>query len=188
MNRPRGGLLLSLCVACSVACGGSSPDARYPAREPGCPVKSYPGASTLPVDDLGIVRVQCTSNEPCERQLLDRVCGRGGDVAWGMADNAIGATTLVAHAAHTKRATQGPRERGCAVQVFTDKPPGSTENIGPVSALCTTEDTRDTCLRELSDQVCLLGGDILWQVDGPTPEDTQNGPRQRMHGRAAHTK
>ena len=44
------------------------------------------------------------------------------------------------------------------------------------------------CLRELSDQVCLLGGDILWQVDGPTPEDTQNGPRQRMRGRAAHTK
>ena len=105
-----------------------------------------------------------------------------------VADNAIGATTLVAHAAHTRRVTQGPRERGCAVQVFTDKPPGSTENIGPVSALCTTEDSRDVCLRELSDQVCLLGGDILWQVDGPAPEDTQNGPRQRMRGRAAHSK
>jgi hypothetical protein len=44
------------------------------------------------------------------------------------------------------------------------------------------------CQRELADQACLLGADILWQVDGPTPESTQNGMRQRMHGRAAHTK
>jgi hypothetical protein len=151
-------------------------------------VKSYPGSPDVPVDELGMVRVQCTSTEPCERQLLDRVCARGGDVAWGTAEQAIRASTLTAHAAHTRRVTQGPRERGCAVQVFTDKPPGSTENIGPVSALCTTEDSRDVCLRELQDQVCLLGGDVLWQLDGPTPEDTQNGPRQRMRGRAAHTK
>jgi hypothetical protein len=180
--------VLGLGALLLAACGGSGPDARYPSREQGCPVKSYPGASALPVDDLGTVRVECSPTAPCERQLLDQVCARGGDVAWGMADNAIGATALVAHAAHTKRVTQGPRDRGCAVQVFTDKPPGSTENIGPVTALCTEEDSRDVCVRELQDQVCLLGGDILWQVDGPTQTDTQNGPRERMRGRAAHSK
>lgn len=169
-------------------CGGPATDARYPVRDPGCPVKSYPGPPAIPVDELGTVRVECSPTAPCQRQLLDQVCARGGDVAWGTAESAIGSTTLVAHAAHSKRATQGPRERGCAVQVFTDRPPGSIENIGPVTALCSPDDSRDVCLRELSDQVCLLGGDLLWQVDGPAPEDTQNGPKQRMRGRAAHAK
>ncbi len=61
-----------------------------------------------------------------------------------------------------------------------------TENIGPVAARCADDDSRDVCLRELMDQVCLLGGDVLWQVDGPTPEATSSGMGQRMHGRAAH--
>jgi hypothetical protein len=171
-----------------VACGGNAPDARYPAREVGCPVRSFPGPSTIPVDDLGTVRVECRSGGPCERQLMDAVCALGGDVVWGTADNALTATALVGHAAHSKRATQGARERGCAVQVFSDLPPGRTENIGPVTALCAEDDSRDVCLRELLDQVCLQGGDVVWQVEGPAPENTQNGPRLRMRGRAAHSK
>jgi hypothetical protein len=173
-----------------VACGGSAPDARYPARATGCPVKSIPGAATMPVDDLGTVRVECRAGSAtCERQLLDAVCARGGDVAWGLADNALTATVLVGHAAHTRKATQGPRERGCAVQVFTDSPPGAPpENIGPVIALCSEDDSREVCMRELEDQVCLQGGDLLWQVDGPTVIGTENGMRQRMRGRAAHSK
>lgn len=180
--------LLAWAVLALAACGAGVPDARYPAREAGCPVKSYPGAPGIPVDELGAVRVECTPTVPCERQLLDQVCALGGDVAWGTADNAIGATVLTAHAAHSKRATQGPRERGCAVQVLTDVTQIKTENIGPVTALCTEDDSSDVCLRELEDQVCLLGGDVLWQVDGPTLVDTQNGRRQRMRGRAAHTR
>jgi hypothetical protein len=144
------------------ACGGSSPDARYPAREDGCPVKQYPGPAGIPVDDLGNV--------------------------WGTADNALNASTLVGHAAHSRRATQGPRERGCAVQVYEGTPPIRTENVGPVTALCNEDDSRDACERELEDQVCLLGGDVLWQTDGPTLVNTSNGRRQQMHGRAAHTK
>jgi hypothetical protein len=151
-------------------------------------VKAYPGESRLPVDDLGTVSVECDDATTCERKLLDEVCRRGGDVAWGTGDNALTATRRVAHAAHTRRATQGPRERGCAVEVFTDAPPMRTENIGPVTALCAEGDSRDACVRELQDQVCLLGGDVLWQVDGPTPETTSSGTGQRMHGRAAHTK
>ena len=183
-------------VACFVAlvtlaaCGGSSPDARYPAREDGCPVKLYPGPAGIPVDDLGNVSVQCPPDAAgrCERLLMNAVCRLGGDVAWGTADNALNASTLVGHAAHSKRATQGPRERGCAVQVYAGTPPIRTENIGPVTALCNEDDSQEVCERELQDQVCLLGGDVLWQVDGPTLVNTSNGRRQQMHGRAAHTK
>jgi hypothetical protein len=165
-------------------CGGA-PDARYPSREAGCPVKSYPGEAGIPVDDLGTLTIDCAGGRgTCERQLFDEVCKRGGDVAWGLGENALTATHIVAHAAHSRRATQGPRERGCAVQVVADAPPRHTENVGPVTAVCNGDDSREVCLRELEDQACLLGGDVLWQVDGPTPE----GDKQRMHGRAAHTK
>jgi hypothetical protein len=86
------------------------------------------------------------------------------------------------------RAQHAPMPRGCTVQVFQDAPPMRTENIGPVTARCAETDSRDVCLRELEDQTCLLGGDVLWQVDGPTPEATSSGVGQRMHGRAAHTR
>jgi hypothetical protein len=176
-------------VVMAVGCGGSAPDVRYPAREDGCAVRSYPGPATIPVDDLGVVKVECSaSGGACERKLMDAVCRLGGDVVWGTADNALTAVTLSAHAAHSRRATQGPRERGCAVQVFTGSPPMPTENIGPVTALCAEDDAREACARELKDQACLLGADVVWQVEGPALEATSNGMRQRMRGRAAHTK
>ncbi len=178
----------ALVATAGLGCGGSAPDTRYPAHEDGCPVKLYPGPAAIPVDDLGVVKVDCAPGAKCERALMDRVCHLGGDVMWGTADNAINAPTLVAHAAHSKRATKGPRERGCALQIYADTLPVPAENIGPVTVLCNEDDSRDACQRELADQACLLGGDVLWQVDGPTPEDTQNGRKLRMHGRAAHTK
>jgi len=183
-------LATALALATIVACGGTAPDARYPAREDGCPVKRYAGPATTTVDDLGVVRVECGAGEAatCERQLENAVCKLGGDVVYNMGDAALNATTLQGHAAHTRRVTQGPHERGCAVEVFAGAPPMRTENIGPVTALCNEDDARDVCERELEDQVCLLGGDVLWQTDGPTPVDTSNGRRLRMHGRAAHSK
>lgn len=139
----------------------------------------------MPVDELGPVSIECVSSaRSCERQLLDAVCAMGGDVAWGTGESSLGAAHLTAHAAHSKRVTQGPRERGCQVRVFVDAPPIKTENIGPVVASCDRDDSKETCLRELEDQACLLGGDVLWQVDGPE----RVGDRQLMHGRAAHTR
>jgi hypothetical protein len=177
-------------LATLAACGGAAPDARYPAREDGCPVRLYPAHASIPVDELGMVEVDCPPDAAgkCERLLENAVCRRGGDVVWGTADNALNATRLVAHAAHSKKATQGPLERGCALQVFTGSPPMRTENIGPVTAVCAEDDSRETCERELEDQACLLGADVLWQIDGPTQETTQVGVKQRMHGRAAHTR
>jgi hypothetical protein len=173
-------------LSCAAACGGgSAPDARYPTRDAGCPVKSLPGEPTVPVDELGVVTVDCTAGgAACSRQLLDAVCAHGGDIAWGLGDNALTSSHVVAHAAHTRRVTQGSRERGCAVQVFTEAPPIRTENIGPVAALCAEDDSKEVCLRELEDQTCLLGGDVVWQVEGPALQ----GNKQRMQGRAAHTK
>jgi hypothetical protein len=148
-------------------------------------VKSFPGDPPEPADDLGVVQVDCPSNGPaCNRQLLDQVCARGGDLAWGTAGNALTATHLTAHAGHTRRATKGPRERGCAIQTFDQAPPMHTENIGPVAATCDQDDTRDVCLRELEDQACLLGADVMWQIEGPVVQ----GNKQRMTGRAAHTR
>jgi hypothetical protein len=181
---------LSAALATSGAsCGGSAPDARYPSREEGCPVKSFPGQPSLPADDLGVIEVDCAPGRGgCERQALDAVCRRGGDIAWGFGDNALTATKLVVHAAHSRRALETARTRGCAVRVYEDSPPAPIENIGAVTAACSLDDSRERCLRELEDQVCLLGGDVLWQVDGPSPQATTEGPRQRMRGRAAHTK
>ena len=151
-------------------------------------MKSFPSKPPLPVDDLGLVTIDCTTGGNCERRALDGVCQLGGDVAWGLADNALTSKQLVVHAAHTRRSLEGPRERGCDVRVFTDAPPIATENVGPVSALCSADDSKDHCLRELEDQVCRLGGDVLWQLEGPTLITTQEGPQQRMRGRAAHSK
>jgi hypothetical protein len=173
----------------AVSCGGSGPDPRYPSHEAGCPVKSFPSQPSAPTDDLGIVEVECAPGRGgCERQALDVVCRRGGDIAWGFGDNALTATKLVVHAAHSRRAVETERTRGCTVRVYEDLPPAPTENIGAVTAACSLDDSRERCLRELEDQVCLLGGDVLWQVDGPSPQATSEGPKQRMRGRAAHTK
>jgi hypothetical protein len=171
-------------LAACLGCGPSSPDARYPTRASGCAVKTFPGAPTMEVDDLGTVAVDCATGPSCARELLDAVCARGGDVAWSLADNALSATHRVAHAAHTRRAAAGERERGCPVQVFDEAPPMPVENIGPVAAVCAPDDSKDVCLRELEDQVCLVGGDVLWEVEGRVVE----GGKQHERGRAAHTK
>jgi hypothetical protein len=179
------GLLAGALVVVAASCGGGTPDARYPERHAGCAVKTFPAAAEMPVDDLGPVAVDCDpGGRSCERKLLDAVCARGGDVAWGLGDNALTATHLTAHAGHSKRVAGAGRARGCAVQAFTEAPPMQTENVGEVTAICSADDSRETCLRELEDQTCLLGGDVVWQVQGPAPF----GDKQRMRGQAAHSK
>ncbi len=77
------------------------------------------------------------------------------------------------------------RPEGCDVQVFQSAPTMPTENIGPVSAHCDDSTPKDDCMRTLKDQVCKLGGDVVWQVPGePRHEDNQ----WKLSGRAAHTK
>jgi hypothetical protein len=182
--------LVSHLLLTVASCASAAPDPRYPAREAGCPVKSFPGEPSTPVDDLGTVAVDCSrrGGGGCEREALDVVCKRGGDVAWGLADNSLTTTRLVVHAGHTRRALARPGERGCAVSAFRDAPPLATENVGTVTALCPVDDSKESCLRELEDEACMLGANVVWQIDGPTREATSEGDKLRMRGRAAHTK
>ena len=77
------------------------------------------------------------------------------------------------------------REPGCAVQIFYGAPTSRTVNIGPVSASCTEDVSDQDCLRTLQDQVCKLGGDVVWGVDEKPKMDLG---RKKFNGRAAHTR
>jgi len=119
MIRPRGWIELGAIVALSgvavaVACGGGSvPDARYPARRPGCDVKVYADTPDTPSDNLGPVQASCSDEIPqeeCLRTLKDAVCNLGGDMVWGVGDaptKANGKNRWFGRAAHSKT----PRSR-----------------------------------------------------------------------------
>lgn len=76
------------------------------------------------------------------------------------------------------------RAEGCDVALFHETPDVPTENIGPVRARCAEDVSESDCIRTLKDQVCALGGDVVWGVGAPEKRDG------KVHylGRAAHTK
>jgi hypothetical protein len=78
-----------------------------------------------------------------------------------------------------------PRPEGCDVKVFHDAPSMATHNIGPVNARCGSDVSEVDCLRTLQDQVCKLGGDIVWGV--PDKPETV-GDKNVWNARAAHTR
>lgn len=74
---------------------------------------------------------------------------------------------------------------GCEVVIFQGPPTMATDNIGPVRAVCDDQIPEAECLRELKDQACKLGANVIWGVPpGPSFEDR----KQLLSGRAAHTK
>jgi len=75
------------------------------------------------------------------------------------------------------------RPEGCPVQEFQDAPTMPTENIGRAEAICGASVTPEQCKRELFDQVCKLGGDVVWGVTSSEVND-----KTSLSGRAAHTK
>ena len=79
-----------------------------------------------------------------------------------------------------------PRPEGCDVSLFHGTPTMQTDNIGPVSAICSDDVKEDDCIRTLKDEACKLGGDVVWEVpDKPT---RTNSDKNRWTGRAAHSK
>jgi hypothetical protein len=70
------------------------------------------------------------------------------------------------------------------VQVFHDAPTGPTTNIGPVHASCGADVSDADCLRTLEDQVCKLGGDLVW---GVADKPRIWGDKNFWDGRAAHS-
>jgi hypothetical protein len=167
-----------------VACGGNAaPDPRYPSRPAGCGIQPFDSAPPFPVDELGVVEVDCTGTNRCGRLLADAVCKRGGDVVWGLSESHV-AMTKRGHAAHTSHTDYGPRPSGCDVQIFSEAPPMNTENIGIVTAHCAEDVSEQDCMRTLKDKACELGADVVWGVGPPVLKNA----RKVLSGRAVHTK
>ncbi|MEO7113775.1 MAG: hypothetical protein ABI183_25270, partial [Polyangiaceae bacterium] len=70
---------------------------------------------------------------------------------------------------------------GCTVALYHGAPQGRTVNIGPVNASCDQDVSDADCLRTLEDQVCKLGGDIVWGVGDPHLDLG----KKKLNGRAA---
>jgi hypothetical protein len=76
------------------------------------------------------------------------------------------------------------RPEGCDVALYRDIPTVATDNIGTVHAACDESVSPDDCVRTLKDEVCKLGGDVVWGVNEPEKADG----KVHYRGRAAHTK
>jgi hypothetical protein len=79
------------------------------------------------------------------------------------------------------------RPEGCDVKVFHGKVAGITyDDIGHVDAICGNDLGPEECLKELKNQTCKLGGDIVYDVPDeplkPSPD------KLRYTGRVAHTR
>jgi hypothetical protein len=97
---------------------------------------------------------------------------------------AAAALSACGNSPSTRAADHASLPAGCPVRVFEHAPPMPLENIGTVSAVCDANDPDDVCTRQLEDEVCKLGGDVVWGVGQPL----QRGDKRTLTGRAAHTK
>ncbi len=68
--------------------------------------------------------------------------------------------------------------------MFNGTPDVPTTNIGPVRARCDLDVSEADCVRTLKDQVCKLGGDVVWGVEERRDEEHA---KNLLGGRAAHT-
>lgn len=75
-----------------------------------------------------------------------------------------------------------PRPRNCPVEVLESSPTVPTQNIGTAVARCTADIDDAACMRQLQDEVCALGGDVVWGVSMP-PKVVEGG--KQLSGRAA---
>jgi hypothetical protein len=76
-----------------------------------------------------------------------------------------------------------PRPEGCDVKIFHDTPDVPTHNLGPVRSSCGDDVSDADCIRALLDEVCKLGGDVVW---GVPEQPTKGDGHSHWSGRAAH--
>jgi hypothetical protein len=80
-----------------------------------------------------------------------------------------------------------PRPEGCAVQLFRGKIMSIPyDDIGRVDAICGTDIGPEECLKELKNQTCKLGGDLVYDV--PDEPSKPSPDKVRFTGRVAHTR
>jgi hypothetical protein len=80
-----------------------------------------------------------------------------------------------------------PRPEGCDVKVYNTRAVDVPfDNIGHADAICGSDIGVDSCMAELKNQACKLGGDLVYDVPRdpltPTPDKIQ------FTGRVAHTR
>jgi hypothetical protein len=92
--------MAAACVGCALFSTGG----RYGPRDKNCVVKTLQTAPKVPVDDLGIVSVDCWAgnDDGCQQEVLDEVCRRGGDIVWGLGDPAPHTSKIAVHVARTR--------------------------------------------------------------------------------------
>ena len=95
------------------------------------------------------------------------------------------AATAFGCGAPEKEGRYPKRPEGCDVKVFPESPTMPTDNIGTVDAICGDDISNDACLQTLKDQVCKLGGDVVW---GVSDVPSVSLGKKKLSGRAAHTK
>ncbi len=92
-------------LACATA---KVPDPRYPAREEGCAIATFPDSPPTQSDNLGAVTASCAesvADQDCLRTLKDEACKMGGDVVWGVSAKPVerdGRKYWSGRAAHSK--------------------------------------------------------------------------------------
>jgi hypothetical protein len=98
-------LALSLLTVACLGCALFAPGGRYGPRDKNCVVKRLPSAPQEPIDDLGMVTVDCwTGNDDgCEQEIIDEVCRRGGDVVWDLGAMTPSTTKIAVHVGRTRR-------------------------------------------------------------------------------------
>ena len=77
------------------------------------------------------------------------------------------------------------RPAGCEVKLFHGPPTMPTDNLGTVMARCSTDVTDALCIRQLQDEACKLGADVVW---GVPDQATLDVGKNLWVARAAHTK
>ncbi len=117
----KGLVAIAVATAC-VGCALFRPGGRYGARDKNCVVTMLPRAPTAPVDNLGIITVDCWAgnDEQCEQEVLDEACRRGGNVVWGLGSTEPSTTRIAVHVARTAPEGGAPAAVPVLVPAVTD--------------------------------------------------------------------
>ena len=97
-----------------------------------------------------------------------------------------GSTTASSGRTRTAAPTPPPRPNGCPIEIVREGVPSRpTHLVGHVVARCTGDAAQDEtrCTRNLQDQACRLGGEVIWDVRSAPMAD---GEGREMRAEAAY--
>jgi hypothetical protein len=80
-----------------------------------------------------------------------------------------------------------PQPEGCKVMIFNGPVPSTVkfDHLGRVDMICGELIAHSDCMRALMDEACKLGGDILYDIVGPTKPAPD---KVKYDGRVGHTR